>query len=1083
MKIVVNQRKYARNVVKVAVNQNKKSHAVGGVLFNNNKFTLNVNQVSEYAFEKINVFVIKPKFNFYLSIRETTQPVKEKIKIRIIKTKKEINFFYKLFLQKLFTKNILLIKKQEIIFSLFFWKVKNIFCFAKLKQEENIFVIKKIISENNFYLSIREISKKEKVKIKIVKSKKYFDFQNNKNFSYQPISLLKSLAVLIFIFSSLVFSTNFLNPQKNKNVIAGANQKSGLNQLSTFLVANSDNAVLQIAPLADNQENRQAVQTPNNIIADATQENASSQPMLSSALQDFEGTSIFQVSSIIAGLPVEHNIFIKRASINENAYLVKVPKDATNVEIKRVTQVEANEAFSYNQLRLSQGLTFEQRQDLFYFTFDNAENFESGGQSIPEQNGQYVDLSGWGVSSFVPSQPVSSLQDNEDDSTQDADQLAQSELAVDLNGGILANVDPVLSTTPSQTDILLENGLLSTITEIESAMAVDSLPDLSEQTTPSDSPVLVPSGSLDEEAEQSDDPEQIESLNQDELPFADEVSLPVIELTKEDIFSSVADVTPSENEILVQSDPSETLVSVNEESSQSEEVIPSSPLQETVLTPVLTNSNTIEESINTEITETSEISGQIQETESVEEISPIEEVAQTPPDIVLNETTPAENPEINLETSGVYGIQETVPTEEIIPVEEAIQTQEVTQNQEQTPLETALVEEVVQVEEIVQSENIAPIEEITPVVNEETVSVSEVLDSIETEGDANGGDATGVAADADVGRLLETPAVTDSIEIALTLDMPTPHTQNLPLNTDYIQITYQMPAPKIEEQDTNTGKIVTVSAPDEDEENPLTNVLAYTTITEVYKINQEDQIQIEWDNNENQNIEFKGYDLNENGYIDYIEWTVPHLSTQTFNIIFISKALLLDQDKNPILDVYNEVKAQDSAYASITNGQYLKITFENALDKSRNITIYASSHDEDQAVSIEVYPVYTDGNTGDQSVATIENIKGQAFYKAKLTNLQTPTDVFDLKIRTTSDVVQSVVNIDYIDYADFDYGPNSILTPSGYKNISFLKIGDEVVGYKNGERVVNRIENIQFVQPDAYDHFEQDADGKNTEIG
>ena len=686
MKIVVNQRKYARNVVKVAVNQNKKSHAVGGVLFNNNKFTLNVNQVSEYAFEKINVFVIKPKFNFYLSIRETTQPVKEKIKIRIIKTKKEINFFYKLFLQKLFTKNILLIKKQEIIFSLFFWKVKNIFCFAKLKQEENIFVIKKIISENNFYLSIREISKKEKVKIKIVKSKKYFDFQNNKNFSYQPISLLKSLAVLIFIFSSLVFSTNFLNPQKNKNVIAGANQKSGLNQLSTFLVANSDNAVLQIAPLADNQENRQAVQTPNNIIADATQENASSQPMLSSALQDFEGTSIFQVSSIIAGLPVEHNIFIKRASINENAYLVKVPKDATNVEIKRVTQVEANEAFSNNQLSLSQGLTFEQRQDLFYFTFDNAENSSSGGQSIPEQNGQYVDLSGWGVSGFIPLQPVNPLQDDEADGAQNTDQITQSELAVDFNSGILANVDPVLSTTPSQTDILLENDLLSTITAIEPLIVIDSLPELLEQTTPSDSPILIASGSLVDDldkTEQTEQTEQVDSLNQDTLPVLDETSLPNLELTKDDILSGLADEIPLESDILVQNDSVETIVITNTESSQTEEVIPNSPLQETVLTPVPTSvptdNSTIETTTNIVITEILEVKDNIQETAPVEEVASIEEI---------------------------------LSIENIAPVEEVVQTQEI------VPTDNpVLIEETAPVEETVPTENTAPVEEITPLVN------------------------------------------------------------------------------------------------------------------------------------------------------------------------------------------------------------------------------------------------------------------------------------------------------------------------------------------------------------------------------
>src|SRR3989344_4880311 len=238
MKIVVNQRKYARNVVKEAVNQNKKSHAVGGVLFNNNKFTLNVNQVSEYPFEKINVFVIKPKFNFYLSIREATQPIKEKIKIRIIKNKKEINFFYKLFLQKIFTKNILLIKKQEIIFSLFFWKVKNIFCFAKLKP------------------------------------KKYFELQNhNNNFSYQSsLQLLKSFAAFIFIFSSFAFAANFLflNSQKISENKTAAVSKNQFNNFSKFLIANSDGAALQVVQLTDNQENQQAIQAPNNIIADAT---------------------------------------------------------------------------------------------------------------------------------------------------------------------------------------------------------------------------------------------------------------------------------------------------------------------------------------------------------------------------------------------------------------------------------------------------------------------------------------------------------------------------------------------------------------------------------------------------------------------------------------------------------------------------------------------------------------------------------------------------------------------------------------------------------------------------------------------
>ena len=35
--------------------------------------------------------------------------------------------------------------------------------------------------------------------------------------------------------------------------------------------------------------------------------------------------------------------------------------------------------------------------------------------------------------------------------------------------------------------------------------------------------------------------------------------------------------------------------------------------------------------------------------------------------------------------------------------------------------------------------------------------------------------------------------------------------------------------------------------------------------------------------------------------------------------------------------------------------------------------------------------------------------------------------------------------MDYVVYTDFDYGPNSILTPEGYKNISELEVGDQVI--------------------------------------
>ena len=130
-------------------------------------------------------------------------------------------------------------------------------------------------------------------------------------------------------------------------------------------------------------------------------------------------------------------------------------------------------------------------------------------------------------------------------------------------------------------------------------------------------------------------------------------------------------------------------------------------------------------------------------------------------------------------------------------------------------------------------------------------------------------------------------------------------TLNPPATADSIFVTYETPAPTMAEAPTDTGKVVTISAQDIDTQ--ITNVLAYTNIPEIYKVGQEDKIKIKWSNNNDQNVSFKAYDLNGNGKLDYIEWIVPHLSTQTFDIIFISKAFQLDSNKNIVADIYDQV--------------------------------------------------------------------------------------------------------------------------------------------------------------------------------
>ncbi len=263
---------------------------------------------------------------------------------------------------------------------------------------------------------------------------------------------------------------------------------------------------------------------------------------------------------------------------------------------------------------------------------------------------------------------------------------------------------------------------------------------------------------------------------------------------------------------------------------------------------------------------------------------------------------------------------------------------------------------------------------------------------------------------------VETPAepiieTTSPSDQAPTVIEETPASEPDTANTDdNVQIDFETPAPQITQQDTDSGKLVTVSAPNEDPQSPLTDVLAYTNIPEIFKVGQESKIKIKWQNENDQDVTFHAYDTNNNGKLDYVEWTVPHLSEQTFEIIFISKAFRLDSDKNILEDVYDQVATKDGNWATFNNGEYIRVTFYHPLDNTKDNTIYARPTNAGQAAQIEVYPVYSDadGNqTEGEKVATFQNISAESAYKVLLTNLQTPTDTFDLKVIGN-------VDIDYI---------------------------------------------------------------------
>jgi len=275
-------------------------------------------------------------------------------------------------------------------------------------------------------------------------------------------------------------------------------------------------------------------------------------------------------------------------------------------------------------------------------------------------------------------------------------------------------------------------------------------------------------------------------------------------------------------------------------------------------------------------------------------------------------------------------------------------------------------------------------------------------------------------------------------------------------------VEYETPAPIIAEVDTDTGKIVQISAAevatDTVAPEQITNVLAFTTIPEIYKVGQEHKIKIKWQNEGDQEMEFHAYDLNGNGKLDYVEWTVPHLSTQTFEIIFISKAFLLNSDLEIEEDIYDIVQAQDNDFATVNDGKYVRVTFEQILNNGRDITVYGKASSVGSSASIEVYPVYADGNgnmtqgsklnlVSDGQNPDFSNISENGKYRVLLSNLDTPTDIFDLKVVNLAQG-PSLRNAG----VEFDYIVDPTITFSGtaYQN-------DEVTGVGSGINVALRI--------------------------
>lgn len=140
-------------------------------------------------------------------------------------------------------------------------------------------------------------------------------------------------------------------------------------------------------------------------------------------------------------------------------------------------------------------------------------------------------------------------------------------------------------------------------------------------------------------------------------------------------------------------------------------------------------------------------------------------------------------------------------------------------------------------------------------------------------------------------------------------------------------------------------------------------------------------------------------------------------NTEPRGVISIVGATKFDENGRIFADIYDKVKLKDNNWVTVKNNQFIRATFEQVLDKTNDVTLFASlssrrgGEPSDEVTSVEVYPVYEDavGNkTAGTPVATFKNIDRENTYKVLLTGLQKPTAVFDLK------VIGGDVDFDYI---------------------------------------------------------------------
>ncbi len=223
------------------------------------------------------------------------------------------------------------------------------------------------------------------------------------------------------------------------------------------------------------------------------------------------------------------------------------------------------------------------------------------------------------------------------------------------------------------------------------------------------------------------------------------------------------------------------------------------------------------------------------------------------------------------------------------------------------------------------------------------------------------------------------------------------------IDYDIFELDYETPSPSVKEEKTKKGKRINLSGA---ENLTYENVKTYANIPELTK--DKTKIKVYWLEN-NSFIEFNASDTNNNELIDYVEFIAPSTG-QTYEIIIeISKAEHLDENRNFISDIYEQVKSLDNIWSEpINTDEYVRVTFEQKLTPQNDITIYARNTKQENTL-VEVYE-----KDSQEKIAEFPIITKEDYYKIFLTNMKDEQDTFDLKIKNLDNKQNAFLEFDFI---------------------------------------------------------------------